>query len=178
MSHKHILEHFARGFLLQPRQNAAPTALPPGVIPNYDNPNTTGNQVVITSLTLIVFSSLFVVTRLAIKWRLVKRWGLDDSLITLAFLLALARAIVSTINAQKYDLGYHVWDIKPEDLIVKGEMQKNVRCVLRKEAYGTLSPTQLTEIYQATFHWRYALPYKHHVHENRDPVALRPALWS
>ncbi len=38
--------------------------------------------------------------------------------------------------------------------------------------------TQLTEIYQVTIHRRHALPHKHHVHENRDPLALRPAVWS
>ena len=60
--------------------------------------------------------------------------------------LALARAIVSTISksklflpnastvlirldADKYDLGYHIWDINPKDLVVKGEMQKNVRYI-------------------------------------------------
>jgi hypothetical protein len=74
----HKYQHYARAFLLQTRQSARPTALPPGVIPNYVNPTTISDQVIITSLTLIVFSSIFVITRLLTKWRVVKRWGLDD----------------------------------------------------------------------------------------------------
>lgn len=74
----YTLRHYVRAFLLQPRQSAAPTALPPGVVPNYVNPPTISNQVIVTSLTLIVISSLFVITRLLIKWRVVKKWGWDD----------------------------------------------------------------------------------------------------
>jgi hypothetical protein len=39
-------------------------------------------------------------------------------------------------DAEKYDLGHHVWDINPKDFIVKGQMQKNVRCNPKKGAYG------------------------------------------
>ena len=66
------------GFVL-PRQSAGPTLLaPPGVTPNYDNPHTISNQVVVVSLTLMVFANIFVGTRLGIKWRIVKKWGWDD----------------------------------------------------------------------------------------------------
>ncbi len=74
----YTLQHCARASLLQLRQSAAPTALPPGVVPNYVNPTTISNQVIVTSLTLVVFSSLFVITRLFIKWRVVEKWGWDD----------------------------------------------------------------------------------------------------
>lgn len=73
------LSQHARAFLLQSRQNAGPTTLaPPGVVPNYVDPHTISNQVIITSLTLIVFSGIFVAMRLVIKWRLVKHLTFDD----------------------------------------------------------------------------------------------------
>lgn len=73
------LSHHAHAYVLQSRQNAGPTTLaPPGVVPNYANPDTISNRVIITSLTLIVFSSIFVFTRLVIKWRVVKHLTLDD----------------------------------------------------------------------------------------------------
>ena len=78
MDIKRTLHHYVRAFILRPRQSAAPTALPPGVVPNYVDPSTISDRVVITSLTLIVFASFFVTTRLVIKWRMVKKWGWDD----------------------------------------------------------------------------------------------------
>ncbi len=74
----YLLQHHARAFLLS-RQSAQPTILaPPGVTPNYVNPDTISNQVTITSLTLMVISGIFVTTRLGVKWRVVKKWGWDD----------------------------------------------------------------------------------------------------
>lgn len=35
--------------------------------------------------------------------------------------------VLTQPDAEKYDLGYHSWDINPKDLVGKGEMQKNVR---------------------------------------------------
>ncbi|KAL9632398.1 MAG: hypothetical protein Q9204_003812 [Flavoplaca sp. TL-2023a] len=60
---------------------------PPGVTPNYVNPETTSDQVTITGLTLIVFSALFVVARLSVKLRVVKKQSWDDYWITFAWLL-------------------------------------------------------------------------------------------
>lgn len=79
MGSVHALRHYAGAFRLRSRQSAKPTTLaPPGVVPNYVDPNTISNQVVVTSLTLIVFTSFFVITRLLIKWRVVKHLGRDD----------------------------------------------------------------------------------------------------
>ncbi|KAI4180291.1 MAG: hypothetical protein LQ346_007028 [Caloplaca aetnensis] len=91
------------------RQSAPPSLVPPGVTPNYVNPDTIGGQVTSTSLTLIVFSTIFVVARLSIKLRVVKKQSWDD-------------------YAEHYYLGYHIWDIPLPELMAKGEMQKNVRC--------------------------------------------------
>ncbi|KAL8896151.1 MAG: hypothetical protein Q9207_007854 [Kuettlingeria erythrocarpa] len=99
------------------RQSAPPSLVPPGVTPNYINPDTIGDQVTSTSLTLIVFSTIFVVARLSIKLRVVKKQSWDD-------------------YAEHYYLGYHIWDIPPPELMAKGEMQKNVR---RQRAQSIMS---------------------------------------
>lgn len=64
--------------ILHPRQNAPPSLAPPGVIPDYVDPPTIGNQVIVASMTLVVFALGFVLVRLLIKWRIVKKWGWDD----------------------------------------------------------------------------------------------------
>lgn len=64
--------------LLQSRQDAPPSLAPPGVIPNYIDPPTIGNQIVVASMTPIGFAIIFVTLRLLIKWRVIKRLGWDD----------------------------------------------------------------------------------------------------
>ena len=69
----------AGAFRLQPRQNAGPTlTAPPGVVPNHVDPTTISNQVIVTSVTLIVFTFFFVISRLAIKWQIIKHLTWDD----------------------------------------------------------------------------------------------------
>ena len=51
---------------------------PPGVTPNYVNPHTISDRVIITSWTLMVFSAIFVSARLMVKWRVIKKWTYDD----------------------------------------------------------------------------------------------------
>ena len=70
---------YAGAFRLQPRQDAKPTLIaPPGVVPNYVDPNTISNQVIVTSVTLIIFTFFFVISRLAIKWQIIKHLTWDD----------------------------------------------------------------------------------------------------
>ena len=63
---------------LLPRQNNAPSLAPPGVVPNYDNPESISDQVTISSIVLIVLTTIFVGIRVLVKWRVVQKWGLDD----------------------------------------------------------------------------------------------------
>ena len=85
------------------------------------------------------------------------------------------------LDADKYDLGYHSWDILPTDLVAKGEKQKNVSKISGKGDLGDFqshAPLKLTVAYQVTLHWRHDLSNKHHVHENRHFAALCSAIWS
>ncbi|KAL8929542.1 MAG: hypothetical protein Q9208_001211 [Pyrenodesmia sp. 3 TL-2023] len=65
--------------------NRPPSLAPPGVTPNYVNPDTIGHQVTITGLTLIILSTLFVVARLSIKVRVVKKRSWDDYWVVFAW---------------------------------------------------------------------------------------------
>ncbi|KAL8719757.1 MAG: hypothetical protein Q9225_003273 [Loekoesia sp. 1 TL-2023] len=113
---------FAEVFL-SPRQNAGPTLIaPPGVTPNYVDPASRGNRVIVASLTLMIITGIFVTARLMIKWRVVKRWGWDDP------------------DAKYYKLGMHTWDINPADLYRVGEMQKNVSDHFGKTRWGFSAP--------------------------------------
>ena len=89
--------------------------------------------------------------------------------------------VFTKLDADKYDLGYHSWDIVATDLVAKGEMQKNVSRISDKGDFRdsqSQAPLKLTVAYQVTLHWRHALSYKHHVHENCHFAALCSAFWS
>lgn len=70
--------HHGIGHMIHQRQSAPPSLVPPGVVPNFVNPDTIGNRVTVASITLIVFASIFVAIRLLIKWRVLKKWSWDD----------------------------------------------------------------------------------------------------
>ncbi|KAL8643562.1 MAG: hypothetical protein Q9226_008280, partial [Calogaya cf. arnoldii] len=84
------LQHYGSILLMHRRQSGPPsrgppggmpryTSLaPPGVTPNYVNPDTIGDQITITGLTLIIFSALFVIARWSVKLGVVKKRSWDD----------------------------------------------------------------------------------------------------
>lgn len=63
---------------LHTRQNAPPTAAPPGVVVNYANPVSIGDRVVVSNIVLGLLAFLFVAVRLLIKWRILRTWGWED----------------------------------------------------------------------------------------------------
>lgn len=64
--------------LLLPRQNAPPTAAPPGVVIDYANPVSIGDRVVVSNVILGALALLFVLLRVLIKWRVSRAWGWED----------------------------------------------------------------------------------------------------
>lgn len=69
----------ARNALLRTRQNDKYLIKPPaGVIPNYIDPPSKGYRVVAVSLTFGLLALSFVVIRVVIKKRVVKKFGWDD----------------------------------------------------------------------------------------------------
>lgn len=63
---------------LIPRQNAPPSLAPPGVVVNYDNPDSIGDRIVVSNPLLGSLAFVFVALRVLIKWRVLKTWGWDD----------------------------------------------------------------------------------------------------
>jgi hypothetical protein len=66
-------------FTLVSRQNAPTIMAPPGITPNYINPVTQGDRILVYAPLLGALSLLFVGLRLVIKLRILKTWALDDS---------------------------------------------------------------------------------------------------
>ena len=58
---------------------------PPGVTPNYTNPDSIGNEIVVESMTLIAFATVFVALRMFMKLRVIKKHGWDDCKISVPF---------------------------------------------------------------------------------------------
>ncbi|KAG4026441.1 hypothetical protein MFRU_040g00020 [Monilinia fructicola] len=111
--------------LLLPRQNAPPTAAPPGVVVDYVNPVSIGNRVVVSTVILGALAFVFVALRVLIKWRVLRTWGWEDSFIVLALLFLIARVVIEVLNVKLWLLGIHVWDISPEILLDVGNYQHN-----------------------------------------------------
>ncbi|KAI9883561.1 MAG: hypothetical protein M1823_004659 [Watsoniomyces obsoletus] len=99
---------------LMARQNAPPTIqLPPGLVPNYDNPVTRGHHITNVSLAFGILAFIVVTLRVITKVFLVRGFGWDDVLSVFALLLAEARAVCSVILAERIGIGRHTWDVKP-----------------------------------------------------------------
>jgi hypothetical protein len=64
--------------ILLPRQNAPPTAAPPGVVVDYVNPRSIGDRVVVSNVLLGALAFLFVGVRILIKWRVLRTWGWEE----------------------------------------------------------------------------------------------------
>lgn len=60
------------------RQNAPPSLAPPGVVPNYANPESTGERVVVACLLLGSIALVAVCVRFLVKLRILKNWGYED----------------------------------------------------------------------------------------------------
>ncbi|ATZ45769.1 Btp1 [Botrytis cinerea B05.10] len=111
--------------LLLPRQNAPPTAAPPGVVIDYANPVSIGDRVVVSNVILGALALLFVLLRVLIKWRVSRAWGWEDFFIVIALLFLIGRVVIEVLNVKLWLLGLHVWDIRPEKLLAIGNYQHN-----------------------------------------------------
>jgi hypothetical protein len=60
------------------RQNAAPSLAPPGVVPNFVNPDSIGGRVVVACPLLGAIAVIFVALRFLVKLRILKNWGYED----------------------------------------------------------------------------------------------------
>jgi hypothetical protein len=54
---------------------------PPGVIPNFNNPPSTGYKVIITAMVTWGLASVFVLLRVIVKLRITRQWKIEDCII-------------------------------------------------------------------------------------------------
>ncbi|KAI9646525.1 hypothetical protein NHQ30_004518 [Ciborinia camelliae] len=91
---------------------------PPEIIatwpaPNYENPITRGEGVLVVNSILFPVVLLIILIRLYARLRISKSFGLDDWLIIAAMLPATTFAILAVLAEERFEFGRHLWDIKP-----------------------------------------------------------------
>ncbi|KAI5858487.1 hypothetical protein BZA05DRAFT_440142 [Tricharina praecox] len=93
-------------------QIVAAATPPAGVTSNFNNPDWTGDNVVKANIVALSTSAIFLGLRLYTRVYLVRQPGLDDVFVLLAWLFSLALGITTCIEATRYGLGSHIWDVK------------------------------------------------------------------
>ncbi|KAI4089843.1 MAG: hypothetical protein LQ344_005102 [Seirophora lacunosa] len=83
---------------------------PPGVTPNFDNPEYRSGGIVALAAVFIPLAAIFMTLRIYTKLRIIKVFGLEDWTILVAYLCTVFVAI-STLVQQKNGNGIHMWDI-------------------------------------------------------------------
>lgn len=83
---------------------------PPGVTPNFDNPESIAHRVIIASVLGPVIAIPFCLLRLYTKQWILRQVGWDDYSIVIATILALGFSILTGYQTTN-GLGYHIWDV-------------------------------------------------------------------
>lgn len=79
--------------------------------PNYVNPVTRGNAVLIVNVSLFAVALLVIIIRLYTRLRISKSFGLDDWLITAAMVPSTTFAVLSILAEKVFDFNRHIWDL-------------------------------------------------------------------
>ncbi|KAF5879329.1 putative integral membrane protein [Botrytis fragariae] len=92
-------------------QLPSPEILASWPVPNYDNPTTRGNGVLIVTSILfpLVLSMIFI--RLYTRLVMSKSFGLDDWLIIAAMVPSTTFAILAILAERKFHFNRHIWDV-------------------------------------------------------------------
>ncbi|KAI0911882.1 hypothetical protein F4824DRAFT_15678 [Ustulina deusta] len=82
--------------------------------PNYINPEARAPAGIIIGSIFLAFVTLVLVIRLYSRKQLTKGCGLDDILICLAYLPAIAFTIAGIITQEYFQWSRHIWDVEPK----------------------------------------------------------------
>lgn len=96
--------------------NAGVVPPPPGVTPNYTNPDYHSGGIVPLACVFIPLAAIFMALRVYTKVRIIKVFGLEDWTIIIAYLCTIFISIDCLVQ-QKYGNGIHEWDITVRKLI-------------------------------------------------------------
>ncbi|KAH6847666.1 hypothetical protein B0I37DRAFT_431444 [Chaetomium sp. MPI-CAGE-AT-0009] len=83
---------------------------PPGVTPNYGNPESRSHELIIVSVVFPVLSFFFFFPRLYSATFIIRKWHTDDYLICIAAASGLANAILCIIQSTM-GMGKHIWEL-------------------------------------------------------------------
>ncbi|KAH7078288.1 hypothetical protein FB567DRAFT_131994 [Paraphoma chrysanthemicola] len=105
--------------------------------PNYDDPITRGNALVIVNSIFIVFVVITVGLRLYTRL-VIKRWfGIDDVFILLALLFTIGLTAIVLLANQRYGWDRHVWDIRFDQFVPASKIAMTSKVVFTAAASFT-----------------------------------------
>lgn len=81
--------------------------------PNYKNPHTQGQSLIITNIVFMSLTTLVVSLRYYSRLRNQKWLGLDDIFIGIALIFSLLLGAVVILANVRYGWDRHIWDVKP-----------------------------------------------------------------
>lgn len=79
--------------------------------PNYIDPPTHGHGVLIVNLVCITMALLVVMLRLYTRFRITCSAGIDDLLIVIGLIFAIAMAVVTLLATERWAWNRHIWDV-------------------------------------------------------------------
>lgn len=79
--------------------------------PNYVDPETRGNTVLVVNVVLFPVTLFIILIRLYTRLRISKSFGLDDWLILVAMLPSTTFAILAILAEEVFEFNRHVWDL-------------------------------------------------------------------
>ncbi|KAH6706333.1 hypothetical protein BKA61DRAFT_558837 [Leptodontidium sp. MPI-SDFR-AT-0119] len=83
---------------------------PPGVTPNFVNPEYIGHQVVVVNGIFLFLATVVVVLRMYSRLYLISSAGIEDYSVFVGWILSVAFTIICLFSC-KYGLGVHLWNI-------------------------------------------------------------------
>ncbi|KAH6975867.1 hypothetical protein EDB80DRAFT_740424 [Ilyonectria destructans] len=83
---------------------------PPGVVPNFTNPESIASHVVLAAVLCPVFTIPIVLLRLYTSRFINKCWHLDDFSIAISLIFAIGYSIVNLLQTRN-GVGVHLWDV-------------------------------------------------------------------
>ncbi|KAH8704331.1 hypothetical protein GQ44DRAFT_732480 [Phaeosphaeriaceae sp. PMI808] len=93
------------------RENIVGASLPPpGVIPDFEHPESCAYKLIIANSVLFPLATLVVILRIYTRVILVRYMGSDDYAIILAWVLSIGRLTVSLLTI-KDGVGVHIWNV-------------------------------------------------------------------
>lgn len=84
--------------------------------PNYTNPQTRGDALLIVMIIFSILVFLAVTGRLYTRIFVKKWFGWDDAMIVLAFIFAISLNAVVLLANREYGWDRHVWDVRPDKI--------------------------------------------------------------